>query len=66
MKGYRGVKRMPTQCSLPCYWQDANPIPKSQWIDLYFDLYRQVFQDDTPEEVVMADVKARLKALGYR
>ena len=65
MKGYRGVKRMPTQCSLPCYWQDAHPIPKSQWIDLYFDLYHQTIQDGAAEEEIMADVKARLKTLGY-
>jgi len=38
-------------------------LSKSDWCDLYFDLYRQVFGETETGEAVMADVASRIAIL---
>lgn len=38
-------------------------LSKSDWCDLYFDLYRQVFGETETGEAVMADVAERIEIL---
>ncbi len=37
----------------------AHKIPKSEWTEMYFDLYRQVFGKDRTDDEIMQDAEKR-------
>jgi len=41
----------------------AHKIPKSEWTEMYFDLYRQCFGEDISDEEVMQDAEKRRETL---
>lgn len=41
----------------------AEKISKNSWMDLYADLYRQVFGEEAPAEDILADAENRLRIL---
>jgi hypothetical protein len=53
----RGVKRA-AQIDESVCWR-AHDIPKSEWTEMYFDLYRQVFGEDSTDETIMQDAEKR-------
>lgn len=38
---------------------DVEKFSKADWVDLYFDLFRQVFGEQSPEEEIFQDAKKR-------
>lgn len=38
-------------------------ISKADWADVYFDLFRQVFGENEPDETIMQDAEKRLGIL---
>ncbi len=44
---------------------EAFKLSKSDWTDLYFDLYRQCFGETIEEREIMDDAKVRLEILKY-
>lgn len=41
----------------------AHKIPKSEWTEMYFDLYRQVFGETCTDEEIMKDAEKRREIL---
>ena len=47
--------------------EKAFDLSKSDWTDLYFDLFKQVFGESSTETAIMGDAERRLKILAdYR
>ena len=63
MRRKHGANLLPKTVSKQIYQEEAYYIPKSSWIDLYFDLYRQTINDAESETTIMEDAKNRLNIL---
>ena len=57
-----GMKRRPQVESVDIMWR-ALDIPKSEWIELYRDLYRQCFGEAVSDEETMTDAENRREIL---
>jgi len=42
---------------------DVEKFSKADWVDMYFDLFRQVFGEQSPEEEIFQDAKKRREIL---
>lgn len=57
-----GIKRAPALASAELRFR-AHDIPKSEWVELYRDLYRQMFGEEVLDEEVIKDAERRREIL---
>lgn len=61
------LNKRPADIADPVVAAEAFKLSKSDWTDLFFDLYRQTFGEDASEREVMDDARRRLDILkAYR